>query len=201
MEWFSGGVANAIAACRQQQALFIVYIHDDSQGSRTTDEAWKTTEVQEALRSNKYVALRVAKDSLEYQQFSQLYVVFVFPSIFCIGMTGKTLVIMNGPQSSTQIGDKLTEAFQKLQSELSGGQVQKLPEATGTTSTMTTSTNTSITTPTTTPTATPTATPTSILSVQNGPVTSSPPGTTSSSEGATGGTSSVVEGDAQDVME
>ena len=39
-------------------------------------------------------------------------VVFVFPSIFCIGMTGKTLVVMNGPQSSTQVGDKLTEAFQ-----------------------------------------------------------------------------------------
>jgi len=37
---------------------------------------------------------------------------FVFPSIFCVGMMGKTLVIMNGPQSSTQVGDKLTKAFQ-----------------------------------------------------------------------------------------
>ena len=29
MEWFNGGVANAIAACRQQKALFIVYIHGE----------------------------------------------------------------------------------------------------------------------------------------------------------------------------
>ena len=29
MEWFNGGVANAIAACRQQKALFIVYIYGE----------------------------------------------------------------------------------------------------------------------------------------------------------------------------
>jgi len=35
MEWFSGGVANAIAACRQQQALFIVYIHGEGQHQKS----------------------------------------------------------------------------------------------------------------------------------------------------------------------
>ena len=38
--------------------------------------------------------------------------VFVCPSIFCVGMTGKLLVVMNGPQSSAQLRDKLTEAFE-----------------------------------------------------------------------------------------
>ena len=38
--------------------------------------------------------------------------IFVCPSIFCIGMTGKSLVVMNGPQSSAQLRNKLTEAFQ-----------------------------------------------------------------------------------------
>ena len=37
--------------------------------------------------------------------------VFMCPSIFCIGMTGKLLVVMNGPQSSAQLQYKLTEAF------------------------------------------------------------------------------------------
>jgi hypothetical protein len=64
------------------------------------------------------VAILVAKDSVEHQQFSQLYPVFVFPSAFCIGLTGKPLVIMNGQQSASQIKDKVEEAFEKLRGEV-----------------------------------------------------------------------------------
>ena len=66
MKWFSGGVAAAIAACRQENALFIVFTYgkhvenldlkvvwcflsflhaDDSADSKTTDEAWSSEEV------------------------------------------------------------------------------------------------------------------------------------------------------------
>ena len=118
MKWFSGGVAAAIASCRQENALFIVYTHgkdlenlkvslyyycivifsiilcaDDSSDSKTTDEAWSSQEVlvcrrntfimlmasplfllkvSDVMSCRKYIALKVAKGSLEYIQFSQL---------------------------------------------------------------------------------------------------------------------------------
>ena len=38
--------------------------------------------------------------------------VFMFPTVFCIGMTGHALVVMNGAQNVEQTKKKLTEAFQ-----------------------------------------------------------------------------------------
>lgn len=127
MEWYTGGIANAIATCRQRKALFIVYVHDDSTVSQSTLEVWNSTEVQDVLKANSYVAVRVLKDSIESQQFSQLFVVFMYPSVFCIGMNGKSLVVMNGEQTASQMSSKLTDAFQKLSSELEGGSSQTTP--------------------------------------------------------------------------
>ena len=64
MKWFSGGVSAAITSCRQESALFIVFVHgeykhkyvknldlfllsytDDSLGSKSTDDAWSSKEV------------------------------------------------------------------------------------------------------------------------------------------------------------
>ncbi|CAI7988762.1 UBX domain-containing protein 4 [Geodia barretti] len=112
MEWFSGGVPAAIAASRVNKTLFIVYVYDDSPASSTTTEAWNSSLVRGTMSSNQAVAIKIAKGSLEHQQFSQVYPVFIFPSVFCIGLTGKALAIMNGKQTADELKEKLTEAFQ-----------------------------------------------------------------------------------------
>ena len=38
--------------------------------------------------------------------------VFMYPSVFCIGLKGKSLIIMNGEQSPSQMRSKLSDAFQ-----------------------------------------------------------------------------------------
>ncbi|CAI7988758.1 UBX domain-containing protein 4 [Geodia barretti] len=75
-------------------------------------------QVRGTMSSNQAVAIKIAKGSLEHQQFSQVYPVFIFPSVFCIGLTGKALAIMNGKQTADELKEKLTEAFQKLNEEL-----------------------------------------------------------------------------------
>lgn len=43
--------------------------------------------------------------------FGQSVAVFVFPSVYCIDLSGKPLVVMNGQQTAEALKIKLSEAF------------------------------------------------------------------------------------------
>lgn len=129
MEWFSDGVGEAISKCRREQALFIVYIQDQAQGAGS--EVWENSEIQSLMKENKFVALKVFHDSVEYRQFSQLYPVFNIPSVFCIGRKGSVLEMVSGTMNISLLKEKLQRAFEKLGAEVMPQATPLAAEASG----------------------------------------------------------------------
>lgn len=62
----------------------------------------------------------ISKDSTEFSQFSQFFAVFTFPSVYCIDHSGKPLVVMTGKQTAEVLRSKLSEAFVKMQEQVTG---------------------------------------------------------------------------------
>ena len=89
--WFSGAVVDAVREAKSRQALFIVYVRDDSQASQSTDELWANVWTN-LDNTSKMIALRLDKDTEACRQFSAIYKVEVYPTIYFInGQNGQVL--------------------------------------------------------------------------------------------------------------
>ena len=89
--WFSGAVVDAVREAKSRRALFIVYVRDNSQASQSTDELW--SDVWTKLENTpKMIALRLDKDTEACCQFSAIYKVELYPTIYFInGQNGQVL--------------------------------------------------------------------------------------------------------------
>ena len=81
--WYSGAVADAIREAKSRQALFIVYVRDDSEQSQSMDILWSDV-WSKVNNSSKIIALRVDKDTEACKQFTAIYKVEIYPTIYLI---------------------------------------------------------------------------------------------------------------------
>ncbi|KAK4300644.1 hypothetical protein Pmani_027166 [Petrolisthes manimaculis] len=110
MEWFSGSIVEAITAAKSRNAIFVVYVHDASDASKTTDEALANSDVSTTLNSDQFVAIKLENGADNAKQFSQIYPLVLVPSLFFIsGQTGIPLEVLGGPLTADTLKLKLNK--------------------------------------------------------------------------------------------
>jgi len=89
--WFSGAVVDAVREAKSRQALFIVYVRDESEQSQSMDQLWSNVWTK-FDNTSKLIALRLNKDTEACRQFSAIYKVELYPTIYVInGQNGQVL--------------------------------------------------------------------------------------------------------------
>ncbi|XP_062390718.1 UBX domain-containing protein 4 [Sardina pilchardus] len=102
MLWFDGSIPAAIAAAKQQNAVFVVVITGDDELSAQMMSSWEDEQVSEAS-NNSFVAIKVDAKSETCVQFSQIYPVVCVPSSFFIGENGIPLEVVAGSVSAEEL--------------------------------------------------------------------------------------------------
>ncbi|KAK3857582.1 hypothetical protein Pcinc_036173 [Petrolisthes cinctipes] len=110
MEWFPGSIVEAITVAKSRNAIFVVYVHDASDASKTTDEALANSDVSTTLNSDQFVAIMLENGADNAKQFSQIYPLVLVPSLFFIsGQTGIPLEVLGGPLTADTLKLKLNK--------------------------------------------------------------------------------------------
>lgn len=116
MKWFEGNIPEAISAAKSRNAIFVVYVHDSSEASKTTDEALGQKDISSALGSDNFVAIQLENGTEGAKQFSQIYPLVLVPSLFFIsGQTGIPLEVLGGPLTVDNLQLKLKNLAPSLE--------------------------------------------------------------------------------------
>ncbi|CEG66689.1 hypothetical protein RMATCC62417_03224 [Rhizopus microsporus] len=81
--WFSGPVKDAVSLVNQKDCVFLVYIYDDSDKTKTLDNTLNDEEIANHIKQHA-VALKMEKDSENASLFSQLYPIQTVPILYFI---------------------------------------------------------------------------------------------------------------------
>jgi len=122
MEWFNGGVGEAIAAAKAKKAIFVVVVKGKSDEDPTIklEEILKDSEVVSAL--NCMVCISVENGTSTCMQFSSIYPVILVPSVYFIdSSTGVDLEITGGIVTKESLMGSISKAQAKV------GQVVETP--------------------------------------------------------------------------
>ncbi|XP_066497417.1 UBX domain-containing protein 4 [Hoplias malabaricus] len=122
MRWFEGSIPAAIAAAKQNNAVFVVVITGDDEQSTQMLSSWEDDRVAE-LTNNCFVAIKVDAKSETCVQFSQIYPVVCIPSSFFIGENGIPLEVIAGGVSAEELTKRIDKVKQ-MHSQQSGGTAQ-----------------------------------------------------------------------------
>ncbi|XP_022286470.2 UBX domain-containing protein 4-like [Crassostrea virginica] len=101
MNWFSGSIPDAIQRSKQQKRLFIVYIYGQNDMTTAMDKVWNDEEVIKICNEAGCVAIKMAANSNDCGNFSQIYPVMVVPSTYFIGVNGAPIEITAGHKEKT----------------------------------------------------------------------------------------------------
>lgn len=107
--WYSGAVVDAVREAKTRQALFIVYVRDDSAQSQSMDQLW--SDVWTTITdTSKIVALRLDKDSAGCNQFSAIYKVQAYPTVYLInGQNGQVLKSVDQPVADSSALEQIVQ--------------------------------------------------------------------------------------------
>lgn len=116
--WYSGAVVDAVREAKSRRALFIVYIHDETEQSQYVDGLWSNIWTKLTDLSN-IVALRVDKDSQACKQFQAIYPVQTYPTTYLInGQNGQIINKIDKPlESSDKLEEILNASMKAVQSK------------------------------------------------------------------------------------
>jgi len=122
MEWFNGGVGEAIAAAKAKKAIFVVVVKGKSDEDPTIklEEILKDSEVVSALSC--MICISVENGTSTCMQFSSIYPVILVPSVYFIdSSTGVDLEITGGIVTKESLMSSISKAQAKV------GQVVETP--------------------------------------------------------------------------
>lgn len=123
MKWFEGSIPEAIGAAKSRNAIFVVYVHDSSEASKSTDEALGQKDISSVLGSDKFVAIQLENGTEGAKQFSQIYPLVLVPSLFFIsGQTGIPLEVLGGPLNVENLRHKLDSLVPSLEQAAAASQ-------------------------------------------------------------------------------
>ncbi|UJR26407.1 hypothetical protein I4U23_007739 [Adineta vaga] len=93
--WYSGAVVDAVREAKSRQALFVVYVRDDSEQSQTLNKVWSDVWTQ-INNTSKMVVLRLDKGTESCNQFTAIYKVETYPTIYFInGQNGQVFKVVD----------------------------------------------------------------------------------------------------------
>jgi len=115
MEWFNGGVGEAIAAAKAKKAIFVVVVKGkpDEEPTKELDKILEDSEVVAAL--NNMVCISVENGTSTCLQFSSIYPVILVPSVYFIDSnTGVDLEITGGIVTKETLMSSINKALSKV---------------------------------------------------------------------------------------
>jgi len=115
MEWFNGGVGEAIAAAKAKKAIFVVVVKgkSDEDPTKELDKILEDSEVVAAL--NNMVCISVENGTNTCLQFSSIYPVILVPSVYFIDSnTGVDLEITGGIVTKETLMSSINKALSKV---------------------------------------------------------------------------------------
>lgn len=105
--WSTEDVKNAVGEAKSRRALLVVYVRDDSEQSQAVDQLWPNI-WPKFPEMNKFVALRLDKDSQSCNQFMAFFKVQTFPTIYFInGQNGQALKVVDTPLENAEQLEKI----------------------------------------------------------------------------------------------
>jgi len=111
MKWYSGSIAQAIQYSHTTKAIFCVFVLGTDDVSKQLETALEDGEVAKLLGSDQFVCIRIAADSQEHKQFSEIYTNVISPSIYCITDKGVPVEIITQLLSPDELTNRLGAAF------------------------------------------------------------------------------------------
>jgi len=113
MNWFTGDVGHAIQKAIGEKKVFIVFVKDDKENSKTMEEMWNDDKVAEVCCEEKCVAINITADSVPGQQFGAIYPILCVPSTYLINNQGTPTDIIPGVLEKEEFLKRLTDAVDK----------------------------------------------------------------------------------------
>lgn len=95
MHWYPGSVAEAVKLSKARDAIFVVFIEDNSDMSRDFALIVDSEDIAKKLaQQNHFLNIRIKSGSVDYTNFAQIYQFVPVPSIFFIGRKGTPLEVV-----------------------------------------------------------------------------------------------------------
>ena len=85
MEWFEGGVREAIAAAQAKKTVFVVVVTGQEADEATKKVNEVLTDPEVVSKFSSMVCIKLENGSTTCSQFAAIYPVILIPSIFFIG--------------------------------------------------------------------------------------------------------------------
>ncbi|XP_003742024.1 UBX domain-containing protein 4 [Galendromus occidentalis] len=116
MEWYDGGITDAISAARDEDKLITVYVYGENPQSEQVASALNSVLLSSI--NPRVISLKLKQPSPELTQFAQVFPVLIVPSLYLIcPHTGVALEVLAGPQQTETILDKITEVLNSRQAK------------------------------------------------------------------------------------
>jgi len=113
MEWFTGDVGSAIGAAKQRKSIFCVYVVGEDEMSTKLVSMTETEDFKDRYKD--MVCIKIDQASTTFTQFSQIYPVFMVPSIFYINSaTGVDIEVTVTTNDEKSVIAGLERALQKF---------------------------------------------------------------------------------------
>ncbi|PNF22902.1 UBX domain-containing protein 4 [Cryptotermes secundus] len=113
MRWFQGGIAEAVAASKTRNAVFVVFVEGKDDLSKSIAATIDNTAVSSKLESEDFVVIRLDSGSEAYRQFAQIYHLVPVPSLFFIGGNGVPLEVVAGEVNEPELLRRITLVLEK----------------------------------------------------------------------------------------
>ncbi|KAL4706239.1 hypothetical protein ACJJTC_017406 [Scirpophaga incertulas] len=95
MLWFDGNISEAVALSKQRNAIFVVFVEGDNDGSTEMLAVLSDPTVTKRLSDeSNFLAIKLKSGSENYTHFAQIYQFVPVPSLFFIGRNGTPLEVV-----------------------------------------------------------------------------------------------------------
>jgi chemotaxis protein histidine kinase CheA len=131
MRWFQGGIAEAVAASKARNAIFVVFVEGKDGASINAAAALDNVAVSSKLESDEFVVIKLDSESEAYRQFVQIYQLVPIPSMFFIGLNGVPLEVVAGEVTVPEMLQRITSVLEKSGKAVSPIEAEGEAAATG----------------------------------------------------------------------
>jgi len=131
MRWFQGGIAEAVAASKARNAIFVVFVEGKDGASINAAATMDNVAVSSKLESDEFVVIKLDSGSEAYKQFVQIYQLVPVPSMFFIGGNGVPLEVVAGEVTVPELLQKITSVLEKSGKVVSPTEAESEAAATG----------------------------------------------------------------------
>ncbi|XP_077298375.1 UBX domain-containing protein 4 [Arctopsyche grandis] len=101
MRWYDGTIADAVKISKSKNAYFVVFVEGTDDKSKLMLTVLNQQDVSSRLNMEVFVCIKLKSTSDAYTQFSDIYKLVPFPSLFFIGDNGVPVEVVTSEKASS----------------------------------------------------------------------------------------------------